>query len=129
MLARCLLASSLAAAVALGTGCGGEAVAPAHPAASKPKPKPKPERDRRVARIHDFEFAPRVLRIERGTRVTWINQDEANHTVTFRRRPGDLGNVDPRRRISTRFNRPGRYRYVCVYHPSMVAQVIVDRSE
>jgi len=45
--------------------------------------------------------------------VTWTNEDASNHTVTFEKGPGDLGNVDENARLSAAFDEPGRYPYVC----------------
>ena len=79
-------------------------------------------------RIEDFEFGPRTVRVRAGRKVVWTDRDEANHTVTFSKGPGDLGNVDPGKRVSVRFKRPGRYAYVCQYHPSMKGTVVVRVS-
>ena len=75
--------------------------------------------------IEDFEYAPRVLRVAKGTRVTWSDLDEANHSVTFKRGPGDLGNIRQGETRSATFMHAGTYTYVCVYHPSMRGKVIV----
>jgi plastocyanin len=78
-----------------------------------------------TVRIADFAFKPGTVRIRRGTRVRWVNHDAANHTVTFRRGPGDLGNLDQGQSRSVRFRHAGRFSYVCTYHPSMRAKVVV----
>jgi plastocyanin len=76
-------------------------------------------------RIAGFEYRPVQLIVRRGTRVTWVNADTTDHTVTFTKSPRDLGNVDPGKRLSARFRTPGRYAYVCQYHPSMHGAVVV----
>lgn len=110
-------------------GCGASSAKPApSPAAATSSATPTPAapaRTRAAVRIHGFAFHPRVLRVVVGARVTWRDGDAANHTVTFRRGPGDLGNVDPGKRVSARFDRPGTYAYVCRYHPNMHGRVIV----
>ncbi len=79
----------------------------------------------RVA-IEDFAFGPERVVVDRSTRVTWVNRDAANHTVTFRaRRPGSLGNVNEGERVGARFDRRGRYGYVCAYHFGMRGRVVV----
>lgn len=75
--------------------------------------------------IADFAYVPRTLQVAAGTKVTWTNRDTANHTVTFAKGPGDLGNIDPGRRVSARFARAGRYAYLCQYHPSMHGVIAV----
>ncbi len=89
--------------------------AEAVPAASRPV----------VARIVDFDYRPARLSVRVGQRIRWRNADTVNHTVSFRRGPGELGNVDPGRSLRARFSRPGTYSYVCRYHPSMVGRVEV----
>jgi plastocyanin len=79
----------------------------------------------REVRIDGFAYRPRTVTVTPGTRVRWVNRDIANHTVTFRRGPGDLGDIDRGRARGVRFTRPGRYHYVCVYHPAMHGAVVV----
>lgn len=78
-----------------------------------------------TARIADFDYRPQKLTVRVGQRIWWRNADTVNHTVSFRRGPGELGNVDPGRSLRARFARPGTYRYVCRYHPSMMGRVRV----
>jgi plastocyanin len=120
---------ALVAALTLLAGCGGAerpaaAIAPPKAAAPTPAMTAQPVADV-VAKIADFEYKPRTLRIAKGTRVTWKNVDTANHTVTFARGPGDLGNISERGSRSARFPRAGTFAYVCEYHPSMHGKVIV----
>ncbi|MDA0161669.1 cupredoxin domain-containing protein [Solirubrobacter ginsenosidimutans] len=121
---------ALLAALTLVAGCGGgerpaAAIAPPEAAAPTPAVTAQPVADV-VAKIADFEYKPRTLRIAKGTRVTWKNVDTANHTVTFARGPGDLGNISERGSRSARFPRAGTFTYVCEYHPSMHGKVIVS---
>ena len=106
------------AALAAAAGCGadnrGERAAQATPA---------PKQD--LVTIEGYEFRPQRLTVQTGARVTWVDKDAANHTVTFDGGPGDLGNVDPNERVSTKFNSPGTYSYVCTYHPNMRGTVVV----
>ena len=122
---------ALLAALTLVAGCGGTerpaaAIAPRTAAAPTPTVTvpAQPVADV-VAKIADFAYKPRTLRIAKGTRVTWKNVDTANHTVTFARGPGDLGNISERGSRSARFPRAGTFTYVCEYHPSMHGKVIV----
>jgi plastocyanin len=78
-----------------------------------------------TVRIAGFAYRPGTITVAPGTRVRWVNRDIANHTVTFRRGPGDLGDIDRGRARAVRFTRPGRYRYVCRYHPGMRGRVVV----
>lgn len=75
--------------------------------------------------IKGFEFQPRVIRVAKGTRVSWTDADAANHTVTFANGPGDLGNIREGGKLFAKFSRAGRFAYVCQYHPNMRGTVVV----
>lgn len=57
--------------------------------------------------------------------VTWTNNDSAPHTVTANDGSFDSGNMAPTGTFTFTFTAPGTYHYHCVYHPWMVATVIV----
>lgn len=63
-----------------------------------------------------FAFAPASLTIAVGDRVLVRNTDSAHHTFTG---PGfDSGDVGPGATYSFRFDRAGRFDFVCSYHQS-----------
>jgi plastocyanin len=75
--------------------------------------------------IKEFKYAPPVLRIAKGTMVTWINHDEEPHTVTSATgafASTGLANEDT---FTQTFTKPGTYQYFCALHPHMTATVIV----
>src|SRR3954452_8025832 len=121
---RWLLGLAFAAA-----GCGGAAHQPARSATPRPAPSsPAAATQQRAmtnVTIKNFAFLPRTRHVARGMRVRWVNQDQANHTVTFTRGPGDLGNLDPGHRRTVRFLNAGRFAYVCQYHPNMHGTIVV----
>jgi plastocyanin len=57
--------------------------------------------------------------------VTWVNNDTAPHTVTANDGSFDSGNIAPTGTFTFTFTTPGTYHYHCIYHPWMVATVIV----
>jgi len=57
--------------------------------------------------------------------VTWTNNDSAPHTVTANDGSFDSGNMAPSATFTFTFTTPGTYHYHCIYHPWMVATVIV----
>lgn len=77
--------------------------------------------------LDDTSFSPRAVRVEVGTTVTWVNQDEILHNVAsidnlFR--DDELRNGDT---YSFRFDEPGTYRYQCTFHhPNMNGAIIVE---
>jgi len=57
--------------------------------------------------------------------VMWVNNDTAPHTVTANDGSFDSGNMAPTGTFTFTFTTPGTYHYHCIYHPWMVATVIV----
>ena len=78
--------------------------------------------------IDNFAFAPAILTVVPGTKVTWSNKDEEPHTVisadggkTFK---SDALDTDDK--FSFTFDKPGTYKYFCSIHPHMVGTIIVN---
>ena len=57
--------------------------------------------------------------------VTWVNNDDAPHTVTANDGSFNSGNLDPGQSWSFTFTDPGTYTYHCSYHSWMEGTVIV----
>ncbi len=81
---------ALLAALTLVAGCGGAerpaaAIAPRKAAAPPPAVTAQPVANV-VAKIADFEYRPRTLRIVKGTRVTWKHR-QALRKVVARQKP------------------------------------------
>ncbi len=77
-----------------------------------------------------YEFMPMEVTIPVGTTVTWINNDEAEHTVTAGDGLFDSGNimtanVAPGASFSFTFTEPGTYEYTCTIHPRMTGTIVV----
>ncbi len=77
------------------------------------------------ALIDGFAFLPASLTIQKGTTVTWTNDDSAPHTVTAQNKSFQSGTLQKGSQFSFTFNVPGSYEYICAIHPSMRAKVIV----
>ena len=90
--------------------------------------------------VRNFQFAPAVLEIARGTTVTWTNRDDILHTATagtaakkddfgsYERSP--TGVFDARmdaagRSASFTFSEAGEYAYFCDRHAHMTGKVVV----
>ena len=74
-----------------------------------------------------MEFDPDVLHIDRGTRVTWENDDTIDHTVTsLSSYYFASGTLDPGEDYSHTFNTRGTFSYFCSLHPEMRGTIIVD---
>jgi plastocyanin len=77
-----------------------------------------------VVNVEGMAFMPSTLTIKRGDQVVWRNKDLVPHTATA---PGrfDSGNIASDKSWARLFKEPGRYEYVCTYHPGMKAALVV----
>lgn len=75
--------------------------------------------------MQNFAYQPANIRVRAGTTVTWTNQDNVPHSVTFKNGMKDSGLLSQGQSFSYTFNTPGTYQYYCTVHPYMVATVTV----
>lgn len=81
----------------------------------------------------DSSYSPNPISIEKGQTITWYNGDTISHTVTSGQdndkdagEAFDSGAIIPNQYFSFKFDDSGEYQYYCIYHPSMVGEIIVD---
>jgi len=84
-----------------------------------------------VVMIQLFQYQPGRLEIKSGTTVTWVNQDEIQHTVTLgtpesRNAAVSLPLPGQGATASFTFDHPGDYEYFCERHQSMRGQIHVQ---
>ncbi len=75
--------------------------------------------------VSGFRYAPASLRVRRGTRVVWVNDDLAAHTIEV----NGVTISPPLRkggRFAFTFDQAGTYTVVCVQHPFMTTTVTVE---
>jgi hypothetical protein len=71
-------------------------------------------------------FYPAVLYADPGARVTWINSEPVDHTVTgVGNSWGSYDSLAADARVSFAFEEDGVYVYSCILHPGMVGAVVV----
>ena len=79
-----------------------------------------------TVKIDNFAFDAQTVTVAPGTTVTWINDDDAPHTVVaadgsgFRSRTLDTGD-----QFSFTFMSAGTFGYFCSVHPHMTGKVVV----
>jgi plastocyanin len=77
--------------------------------------------------IQSMAFTPEVIKVTKGSIVTWLNKDDVQHTVTVTSGDGPksqpLENGDS---YSYTFNEAGTFTYECTFHPSMTGKIIVE---
>ena len=76
--------------------------------------------------IRDVKFTPREIKVKKGDTVVWTNSDERDHTVTADDGSFNSGNLRNGKSFRRKFEKPGKYKYHCEYHPRMKAMVVVE---
>jgi amicyanin len=82
-----------------------------------------------VTMARSYRFEPAVIRVKVGTTVTWVNDDNFTHDVTFTAGPAQFHSppLRPGEKTSFTFSRAGEYQYQCSFHPqNMKGKVIVE---
>lgn len=72
-----------------------------------------------------MKFVPEKLEVAAGDVVTWVNQDLVPHTVTMPGAAVESGAIAPGAGWKLVAQRPGEMRYVCRFHPTMKAVLLV----
>ncbi len=91
--------------------------------------KPSGSSGSNAVEIKGFKFGSETLKVKAGTKVTWTNNDSADHTVTSVK--GDPASFDSAhfgkgKTFSFTFAKPGTYKYQCDIHNYMTATVEVS---
>ena len=79
-------------------------------------------------KIDNFAFAPQRIVVQAGTTVTWINADDAPHTVASSTKVFKSGALDTEDKFSFTFTTPGTYEYFCSLHPHMTGTIVVEAA-
>lgn len=77
--------------------------------------------------IDNYAFAPNVITVAPGTKVTWTNHDDMPHSVVGAGTPPPFKShpLDTDDSFSMVFDKPGSYGYFCGLHPYMQGTVVV----
>jgi plastocyanin len=72
-------------------------------------------------------FSPDSVSVNAGTLITWVNNDNTIHTVTFAT-PGvyDSGLIASGKSVTHTFLDQGTFNYYCKIHPFMTANITVS---
>jgi plastocyanin len=76
-------------------------------------------------RIDNFKFGPLQLTVDKGTAVTWTNQDDIPHSIVLTALGVHSKVMDTDQGFTYQFDKAGTYSYVCGLHPFMHGQVVV----
>jgi len=77
-------------------------------------------------RIDNFSFMPVELKVEKGTKVTWINHDDIPHNIVSTDKKFASPVMDTDDKFTFEFATPGSYKYYCSIHPRMTGVVQVE---
>jgi len=91
------------------------------PAAGRRAPAGRPHQ----VMIEGFAFAPARVAVGAGETVEWTNTDIVPHTATDRAGGWDTGTLARGEGAAVTFRTPGRFVYVCTFHPHMRGEVVV----
>jgi plastocyanin len=124
---------ALVVTAAFAAGCGEEERGAGSPAPTPPTATPtaspaaaEAADAKGTVAIKGFAYSPARVTVRRGSKVTWANEDAANHTVTFSEEgPADVGNLREGRSATVTFDERGSYAYICEFHPGMAGTVEV----
>ncbi len=74
--------------------------------------------------ISNFTFNPDILAVKVGTTVTWVNQDNIEHTINS----DDFSSTNLKNgdKFEFTFSKKGIFDYFCSIHPAMRGQIIVE---
>ncbi len=75
--------------------------------------------------IANYAFAPPVLTVRAGTKITVKNTDSTAHTATARSGAFDTGTLKPGQSASFTLKKPGTYPYYCQFHAFMTGTIQV----
>jgi plastocyanin len=78
--------------------------------------------------IGNFDFSPQTLVVTAGTRLVWINHDDAPHTVKGVDKGSPIASspLDTGDEYTLVIAQPGTYKYFCTLHPMMVGTIVVQ---
>ncbi|MGH2562728.1 MAG: cupredoxin domain-containing protein [Thermomicrobiales bacterium] len=96
---------------------GDEAVPPAAGADA-------PAADEVVVRIVDRGFSPANVTVAPGQTVTFVNEDDDEHTATGNQ--FDTGTIPPGNSATVTFDAAGAFDFFCLFHPEMQGRVSVE---
>lgn len=86
-------------------------------------------RDEKAAtvNIRDLAYRPAELTVKKGTKVTWTNNDDQDHTVVAEDgKAFDSGVIKPGKKWSFTFEKAGTFKYRCKLHPRMKGTIKVE---
>ncbi len=76
-------------------------------------------------KIDNFTFGPGKLIVDKGTAVTWTNQDDIPHSIVLTALGVRSKALDTDKAFTYQFDKTGTFSYICGLHPAMHGQIVV----
>ena len=77
--------------------------------------------------IKDLKYDPKELKIKAGETVTWVNDDDKDHTIESDDKSFDASpDLSHGEKYKFMFKKKGKYAYHCKYHPREKGMIIVE---
>lgn len=73
-------------------------------------------------------FSPGSVTIQAGGTVTFVNDDDDEHSATSTDGAFDTGTLSPGEERAQRFPTPGTFAFLCVFHSDMTGEVVVEAA-
>jgi plastocyanin len=81
----------------------------------------------RITDDDEDAFVPRLVSIEPGQTISFVNNDDKDHTATGG--GWDTGVLAPGATGTVTFDEPGEFAYTCQFHPQMTGTIMVGGAE
>ena len=75
--------------------------------------------------ISGFALSPKVVTVNAGDSVTFVNKDQEAHTIVATGGAFASSGLDTNDKWTVRLTKPGTYAYFCSLHPYMKGTLIV----
>lgn len=89
------------------------------------KPPGKATKSKKVS-IVDSTFKPADTPLLNGGKVTWVNEDSLQHTVTADDDSFNSGQMSEGEELTQKFTKVGTVPYHCENHPEMKGTIVVE---
>lgn len=81
--------------------------------------KDEPPGKKAQVTIKNRKYSPATVKVLKGGTITWVNQDQHEHTVAEEDGVFKSDEIKPGKSYKFTFDKVGRYKYACKLHPRM----------
>jgi plastocyanin len=80
-----------------------------------------------TVKVHMYAFTPSQVTVRVGTKITFTNLDQTQHTATALNGAFDTGTIQPGKSATITLRRTGTFAYHCLFHEFMTGTIKVRR--